>query len=126
MLSQLTLAFMAVLLVLLNGFFVLAEFAIVKVRASRLDVLAENGVKNAKLAREILGRLDVYLSATQIGITIGSLALGWIGEPAFAGLFERFLDLPGWLSSTASHGTALMVAFLFITLLHILIGELVP
>ncbi|MBI4601171.1 MAG: DUF21 domain-containing protein [Planctomycetes bacterium] len=126
MLSELTLAFIALLLVLLNGFFVLAEFAIVKVRATRLEALAEKGVRDARLAREILGKLDAYLSATQIGITIASLALGWIGEPAFARLFERFLELPGWLSSAVSHGSALTVAFFFITFLHILIGELVP
>jgi CBS domain containing-hemolysin-like protein len=126
MLGELGFVFIALLLVLLNGFFVLAEFAIVKVRASRLEVLVEKGVENAKLARKIIGQLDAYLSATQLGITLASLGLGWIGEPAFASLFKRLLDLPGWLSAAASHGTSLTVAFLFITFLHILLGSLPP
>ena len=126
MLTELGLVVIALLLVLLNGFFVLAEFAIVKVRATRLEELAEAGVEKAGVAREILSHLDAYLSATQLGITLASLALGWVGEPAFASLFERLINLPGWLSTVASQGTSLTVAFLFITFLHILIGELAP
>ncbi|MBI4582679.1 MAG: DUF21 domain-containing protein [Planctomycetes bacterium] len=126
MLTELGLVFIALLLVLLNGFFVLAEFAIVKVRATRLEELAERGVEKARAAREIISHLDAYLSATQLGITLASLALGWVGEPAFAPLFERLIDLPGWLSTAASHGASLTAAFLFITFLHILIGELAP
>src|SRR5687767_879192 len=82
MIGYLGLGLVAFLLVLLNGFFVLAEFAIVKVRATRLEELADRGVKNAKAAREIIAQLDTYLSATQLGITLASLGLGWIGEPA--------------------------------------------
>jgi CBS domain containing-hemolysin-like protein len=126
MIEYLGLGLVALLLVLLNGFFVLAEFAIVKVRATRLEELAERGVKNAKVAREIIAQLDTYLSATQLGITLASLGLGWIGEPAFAGIFEELLGNPGWLSSAASHAAAMTVAFLFITFLHILVGELAP
>jgi CBS domain containing-hemolysin-like protein len=126
MIEHLGLGLVALLLVLLNGFFVLAEFAIVKVRATRLEELAERGVKDAKAARTIIAQLDSYLSATQLGITLASLGLGWIGEPAFAGIFEEVLGEPGWLSSAASHAVAMTLAFLFITFLHILVGELAP
>jgi CBS domain containing-hemolysin-like protein len=95
MLAELGLVFIALLLVVLNGFFVLAEFAIVKVRATRLEELAEKGVEKAKLALDVINRLDAYLSATQLGITLASLALGWIGEPALASLLGRLIDLPG-------------------------------
>ncbi len=125
-LGDLALALVAFLLVLLNGFFVLAEFAIVKVRATRLEELAERGVERARLAREMLGRLDSYLSATQLGITLASLALGWIGEPAFAHLVEGVFGLTGWEASAASHGTAAVAAFALISFLHILVGELAP
>jgi CBS domain containing-hemolysin-like protein len=126
MIEYLGLGLVALLLVLLNGFFVLAEFAIVKVRATRLDELAERGVANAKSARQIIAQLDNYLSATQLGITLASLGLGWIGEPAFAGIFDALIGSPGWLSGTASHAVAMTAAFLFITFLHILVGELAP
>src|SRR5258708_5347518 len=75
-------------LVLLNGFFVAAEFALVKVRGSQLDPLIEEGDGRAELARRITGRLDSYLSATQFGVTLASLALGWIGEPYLSRLLE--------------------------------------
>ncbi|MFI5401709.1 MAG: CNNM domain-containing protein, partial [Planctomycetota bacterium] len=77
-------------------------------------------------ALHVVSRLDDYLSATQLGITLASLGLGWIGEPAFARLFQRILDLPGWMSKAASHGASVTAAFLFITFLHILVGELAP
>ncbi len=126
MAGEIGLALVALLLVLLNGFFVLAEFAIVKVRATRLEQMAEGGMRDAKTALRVVSRLDDYLSATQLGITLASLGLGWIGEPAFAGLFRRLLDLPGWMSTAASHGASVTAAFLFITFLHILVGELAP
>ncbi len=126
MAGEIGLALVALLLVLLNGFFVLAEFAIVKVRATRLEQLAEGGARDAKIALHVVSRLDDYLSATQLGITLASLGLGWIGEPAFAGLFRRVLDLPGWMSKAASHGASATAAFLFITFMHILVGELAP
>jgi CBS domain containing-hemolysin-like protein len=126
MAGEIGLAFVALLLVLLNGFFVLAEFAIVKVRATRLEQMAEGGAQDAKVALHVVSRLDDYLSATQLGITLASLGLGWIGEPAFAGLFGRLMDLPAWMSKTASHGASVTAAFLFITFLHILVGELAP
>ena len=79
---------LAIFLVFLNGFFVLSEFAIVKVRRSKLEELVKNGKANASLALQITNSLDTYLSATQLGITLSSLALGWIGEPAFASLLK--------------------------------------
>ena len=126
MLGDLGLAFVALLLVALNGFFVLAEFAIVKVRATRLEQLAAAGNANARIAREILSRLDAYLAATQLGVTLASLALGWIGEPAFAHLLVPLVGGPGWLSAAAVHGTAVVLSFLLITFLHVLLGELAP
>jgi CBS domain containing-hemolysin-like protein/mannitol/fructose-specific phosphotransferase system IIA component (Ntr-type) len=113
-------------LVLLNGFFVLAEFAIVKVRASRLEERAAAGSTDAAIARHAISKLDAYLSATQLGITLASLALGWIGEPAFAALFQWLFDLPGAWSSAASHSAAVFASFFFITFLHVLVGELAP
>ncbi len=126
MIGDLGLAVLALLLVALNAFFVLAEFAIVKVRSTRMAQLAEQGDRRAKAAEEILARLDAYLSATQIGITLASLGLGSIGQPAFAGLFGRLFDWPGWLSHTAATGLAAVLAFALITFLHIFAGELAP
>src|SRR5213593_367278 len=126
MLTEVVLVVLSLLFVLLNGFFVFAEFAIVKVRATRLEELADKGVEQSRVAREVISQLDAYLSATQLGITLASLALGWIGEPVFARLFDRLIGYPGWLSSAASHGAALTVAFLFISFIHILVGELAP
>jgi magnesium and cobalt exporter, CNNM family len=116
----------ALLLVLLNGFFVLAEFALVKVRASRIEELVRQGSRRALVTREMVAHLDNYLSATQLGITVASLGLGWVGKPAFAGLIEAVIALPGWWSSAASYTASVTVSFLFITFLHILVGELVP
>jgi CBS domain containing-hemolysin-like protein/mannitol/fructose-specific phosphotransferase system IIA component len=120
------LGFLAFGLVLLNGFFVLAEFAIVKVRVTRLEERADAGSADAAMARRAISQLDAYLSATQLGITLASLGLGWIGEPAFDSLFTWLFDLPGWWSSAASHSAAVVAAFFFITFLHVLVGELAP
>jgi len=111
--------------VFLNGFFVLAEFAIVKVRASRLEELARQGNTRARAAKRMVGQLDDYLSATQLGVTVASLGLGWVGEPAFASLVEAVFGNLGW-SSTASHSASVACAFTLITFLHILFGELAP
>ncbi|MCI0534410.1 MAG: hemolysin family protein [Verrucomicrobiales bacterium] len=113
-------------LVLLNGFFVAAEFALVKVRATQLDPMASRGSRRARVARQVIGHLDAYLSATQLGITIASLALGWIGEPIFAVLLD---PLMGWLrveSPEVRHSIAVAVGFSIITFLHIVAGELAP
>ncbi|MFN0074152.1 MAG: hemolysin family protein [Chloroflexota bacterium] len=114
-------------LVLANGFFVATEFAIVAVRRSRLDQLAAEGSSVARLAREIVGHLDAYIAACQLGITMTSLALGWIGEPALAGVIEPPVEaLVGTFAPTVAHAVSTGIAFAMITSLHIVIGELAP
>ena len=117
---------LAFIFVLLNAFFVLSEFAIVKIRKSKLEELSKDGVKNAKMAYEITNSLDSYLSATQLGITISSLALGWIGEPAVAMLIEKPMNSLFAANSTVIHSVSFIISFTFITLLHVVLGELVP
>ncbi|HUS66814.1 MAG TPA: hemolysin family protein, partial [Kofleriaceae bacterium] len=113
-------------LVLANAFFVASEFAIVKMRATRLVELAEAGNSRARTALGISRRLDAYLSANQLGITLASLALGWIGEPAFAGIIEPLFARLGPGAAAASHTVAVIVGFVAITFLHTVIGELAP
>src|SRR5436190_17798265 len=110
----------------MNGFFVLAEFAWVKGRAARIEELARQHNRRALVARDMVSHLDNYLAATQLGITVASLGLGWIGEPAFAGVIEAVIGQPGWWSPAVSHSASAAVAFLVITFLHILLGELAP
>jgi len=113
-------------LVGVNGFFVAAEFSMVKVRKTRLAELAENGSIKAKVALEVTSKLDAYLSACQLGITLASLGLGWLGEPAVASLIEPlFVGVAGW-STVYTESIAIAIAFLFISFLHIVLGELVP
>ena len=112
-------------LVALNGFFVATEFALVKVRPTRLDELARRGSGAARRTRRIVDHLDEYLSATQLGITLASLALGWIGEPAFAHLIEPVATRAG-LAPATTEGIAAALSFLLITFLHIVFGELAP
>src|SRR5262245_16519151 len=116
----------AIFLVLLNGFFVLAEFALVKVRATRLEELSSRGNRRAQVAKEMVEHLDQYLSAAQLGITVASLGLGWVGEPAFARLIDSVIGLPDWWSGATSKTISVVIAFLIITFLHILIGEQAP
>lgn len=116
----------AFVLVLLNGFFVAAEFAMVKLRRTRVEALEDAaGWRGAVLAR-VHADLDVYLSACQLGITLASLGLGWIGEPAFADLLEPLFSLAGVEDPAIIRGTAFFIAFLTISYLHIVIGELAP
>ena len=117
---------LAFALVLLNGFFVAAEFALVKVRGTRLAELADAGNGTARKAQHMVGRLDSYLAATQLGITLASLGLGWIGEPAVAVLLVGPLHDGLGLSEDVVRIVSFAVAFAFITLLHITIGELAP
>jgi len=112
------------LLVFANGFFVASEFALVGVRRTRIDSLAKAGNRRAKLLLELLDHLNAYISATQLGITMASLALGWIGEPVFAHLLEG--PLADRVSPTMLHTIAFTVAFTVITFLHIVVGELAP
>jgi len=116
----------AFLLVAGNAFFVAAEFAIVKVRATRIQEMATSGLPGSQLAREVVGNLDEYLSACQLGITIVSLGLGWVGEEAFAGLLLPVLSYLGAFAAPAAHTIAATGAFVIITVLHIVLGELVP
>jgi CBS domain containing-hemolysin-like protein len=112
--------------VFLNGFFVAAEFAIIKVRASRIEQLAAEGTFTAKVGRNILQNLDAYLSACQVGITFASLALGWIGEPYLARQLEPIFKYVGVQSERLLHSFAFGVAFGIITYLHIVLGEMAP
>jgi CBS domain containing-hemolysin-like protein len=114
------------LLVALNGFFVAAEFALAKVRPTQLEPHAQTARGSGRLAVHMLAHLDAYLSATQLGITLASIALGWVGEPAFAWLLEPLvLRLPG-ASPALVHSISLTAAFATVSVLHIVFGELVP
>ena len=115
------------LLVLANAFFVAAEFAIVKVRASQIELLVQAGSRTAKMGQHLISHLDAYLSATQLGITLASLGLGWIGEPVVAKLIIEIMHLGGFEADPElAHRIALPIAFILITFLHIVFGELAP
>lgn len=113
-------------LVVLNGFFVASEFAIVKVRSSQLEALEASGDKKARRAIEVTENLDAYLSATQLGITLASLALGWVGEPFLAGLVGLLLAKLSITSEPLARTLTVGIAFGIITFLHIVLGELAP
>lgn len=113
-------------LVVLNGFFVASEFAIIKVRTSQLDALIEEGDRRAGVARHVLDHLDAYLSATQLGVTLASLALGSVGEPVFAHLLAPIFTLLGIHSPAVISALAVGIGFVLITFLHIILGELGP
>lgn len=118
--------FAAFVFVAINAFFVAAEFSIVKIRRSRLEEIEAHGNKKAKLAIKVTSSLDSYLSATQLGITLASLALGWIGEPALAVIIDPLFG--HWLKDDPilMHSVSIATAFTIITLLHVVFGELVP
>ena len=114
-------------LVLLNGFFVAAEFSIVKVRYSQIHLKAEQGNKYAKRSEYIINHLDTYLSATQLGITLASLGLGWVGEPIVAkGISNLMILFSIEISDDLLHKISIPIGFLIITILHIVFGELAP
>jgi CBS domain containing-hemolysin-like protein len=119
---------LVILLVFLNGFFVASEFALVSVRKTRIDELVKQGNKSAKLVQRAIKDLDTYISATQLGITLASLGLGWIGEPFLAHFFEPIFDnyLPTNYAYLSAHGLSFTIAFSLITFLHIVLGELAP
>jgi CBS domain containing-hemolysin-like protein len=115
------------LLVAANGFFVAAEFAIVKVRASQIELKAQAGNKSARMAQSLITHLDEYLSATQLGITLASLGLGWVGEPIVGRLVMAVITFFGVsLEPGSVHNISLITAFILITFLHIVFGELAP
>ncbi len=113
-------------LVLLNGFFVAAEFALVKVRTSQLDPLIEEGNKSANIAKYVLAHMDSYLSATQFGVTVTSLILGAIGEPYMERLLEPLFVALGVQNGALIKGAGWGLGLTFITFIHIIIGELAP
>jgi CBS domain containing-hemolysin-like protein len=114
-------------LVALNGFFVAAEFAIVKVRISQIEMHIKANRSGARLSKQILENLDGYLAATQLGITLASLGLGWIGEPVVSRLLIKMFHLFNLnISDDLAHNIALPIGFLIITILHIVFGELAP
>jgi CBS domain containing-hemolysin-like protein len=115
-----------VFLVALNGFFVATEFALVKVRATQLEPFAARGHKRAKMALHLARHLDAYLSACQLGITLASLGLGWIGEPVFAELLKPLFHLFDLQGEKLQHSIAIVVGFSVITFLHIVVGEMAP
>ncbi|MCA0431256.1 MAG: hemolysin family protein [Bacteroidetes bacterium] len=119
--------FITALLIILNGFFVAAEFALVKVRASQLDIKAQKGSSRAKLAKTLIEKLDAYLSATQLGITLASLAIGAVGEEVISQLVESFFVKVGWTpNDIAIHSISLPIALALLTILHVTIGEQIP
>ncbi len=114
-------------LVAANGFFVAAEFGLVKVRQTRIDELAAEGKSVARVVQDQLRHLDNYIAATQLGITLASLALGWIGEPSLAHLIEPLFAFAGGAAATElAHSAAIAISFFLITMFHIVLGELVP
>ncbi len=118
---------LALFLVLLNGFFVAAEFSIVKVRYSQIQLKAAEGDSMAKQAEHIIKHLDEYLSATQLGITLASLALGWVGESALHHIVENiFHSLNFEMSQATITSVSLIISFVLITIMHIVFGELIP
>lgn len=118
--------FVALFLVVLNGLFVAAEFSFVKARRTKLELLAESGNKSATRALFGLKHLDAYLSVCQLGITLASLGLGWLGEPAVAALLRPVFELLGVTSPTVITSLSVAIGFTLITFLHVVFGELVP
>jgi len=119
----------AALLILLNAFFVLAEFAAVKMRPTQVEALAEAGNRRAKTLERIQAHLDEFLSVCQVGITLASIGLGFVGEPAFSTLLFPIvtrLGLSGLAAGVTAHGISVVLAYLLVSFLHIVIGELVP
>lgn len=110
-------------LIFMNGFFVAAEFACVKIRSSRLETLIAEGSRRAVYAKRLTDHLDASLSVTQLGITLASLGLGWVGEPAVAQLILPFTQMAG-LDDMVGHTLSLVVAFSIITAGHIVLGNL--
>ncbi|WP_288271209.1 hemolysin family protein [Mitsuokella jalaludinii] len=116
---------LVIFLIAMNGFFVAAEFACVKIRPSRLETLIQEGSRQAKYAKKLTDHLDASLSVTQLGITLASLGLGWVGEPAVATLILPITHAIG-LDDVIGHTISLALAFSIITGLHIVLGELTP
>jgi len=119
--------FLIAFLLFSNGFFVAAEFAMVKVRKTRIEQLVKEGDSNAKIALEAVKDLDKFIAAVQLGVTISSIGLGWVGESTLARIIEPiFVFLPGISQNIATHTVSVSIAFALITFLHVVVGELIP
>ncbi len=119
--------FVIAFLLFSNGFFVASEFAMVKVRKTRIEQLVNEGNYNAKIAMEALKDLDKFIAAVQLGVTISSIGLGWVGEGTLARIIEPiFVFLPGISKTVATHTMSVSIAFALITFFHVVIGELIP
>ena len=117
---------LAFFLVFLNGFFVAAEFSIVKVRPTRITQLIAEKNRKAMIAQKCIGNLDAYLAVCQLGITISSIGLGWLGEPVVAKLLEPVMYILGITSPAIVHTISFVIAFALVTFMHVVFGELVP
>ena len=117
--------FLVFFLIAMNGFFVAAEFCCVKMRPSRLETLIQEGNTRAKYAKKLIDELDEALSVTQLGITLASLGLGWVGEPFVAKLISPAIHALGF-GETLGHTISFVLAFSLITSMHIILGELTP
>jgi len=124
--SNLFLLLLALFLVFLNGFFVAAEFGLVKLRQTRVKAIAKKYGWRGEILARVHGQMDAYLSACQLGITLASLGLGWVGEPAFADLLEPVFRFVGIEKPELVHGISFFLAFSIISFLHIVVGELAP
>jgi len=124
--TNVLLVVLALFLVALNGFFVAAEFGIVTLRKTRIRAIAKTSGLRGKILAKVHGQLDAYLSACQLGITLASLGLGWVGEPAFAALLEPLFGYVGVTSDKIIHTVSFIFAFGVISFLHIVVGELAP
>ena len=119
--------FVIIFLLFSNGFFVASEFAMVKVRKTRIEQLVKEGNATAKIAQEALSDLDKFIAAVQLGVTISSIGLGWVGEGTLARIIEPiFSFLPGISQNIATHTVSVSLSFALITFLHVVIGELIP
>ena len=120
-------SFLIIFLLLANGFFVASEFALVSVRRTRLSQLSKEGNKDADMAINSVDHMDRSIAATQLGITIASIGLGWVGEATLVRFIEPvFHFLPEALRGVATHSLAVSIAFSLITLMHVIVGELMP
>jgi CBS domain containing-hemolysin-like protein len=124
--NNIFLIIVALLLVVLNGFFVAAEFGLVKLRQTRIREIAKTRGWRGRILAAVHSKLDAYLSACQLGITLASLGLGWVGEPAFARILEPVFSRLGVTAPELIHGISFACAFTIISFLHIVVGELAP
>ena len=116
-----------ILLLFSNGFFVASEFAMVKVRKTRIEQLVKEGNRDAKIALEAIKDIDKFIAAVQLGVTISSIGLGWVGEGTLAKIIEPLFDfIPGVAQTIAIHSVSVTIAFCLITFLHVVLGELIP